>query len=142
MAQEFQGVYNPADVDIIVNGVTLQGVDEASFIEVERTKPEEYMARVGAKGDFTFVKNLDKSGKIKVSLKQNARRSQEFLSSLNESDAVFATQIVRRGAGFREMVQATTCVIGLRPRLGMSDTEQARQWEILAGVLLETDKPA
>jgi hypothetical protein len=142
MSQEFQGVYNPADVDIIVNGVTLQGVDEANFIEVERMKPEEYTARVGAKGDFTFIKNLDKSGKIKVTLKQNARRSNEFLASLSESDAVFACQVVRKGPGFREMVQATTCVIGLRPRLGQGAEEGPRQWEILAGVLIETDKAA
>lgn len=140
MAQEFQGKYNPNDVDIIVNGVTIQGVDESNFIEVERTKPEEFMARVGAKGDFTFVKNLDKSGKIKLAVKQNATRAMSFLSSLSEAEAVFPVQVVRKVGGYKEFVTATTCVIGLRPRQNFSDTEQARQWEILAGVLIESNK--
>ncbi len=140
MSQEFQGKYNPDDVAIIVNGVTIEGVDESTFIEIERMKPEEYTARVGAKGDYTYVRNLDKSGKIKITLKQNARRSMNYLASLLEADAVFDTQVVRRAGGFKELAMATTCVIGLRPRLNFAAEELPRQWEILSGKITETDK--
>lgn len=139
MSQEFQGVYDPSQVDIIVGGVTLQGVDEGTFVETERMKPEEFTAKAGARGDFTFIKNLDRTGKIKITLKQNAARGNEYLSSLNESDAVFDAQIVRKG-NYKELASATTCVIGLRPRLNHGDTESPRQWEILCGVLKETAK--
>jgi hypothetical protein len=140
MAQEFQGKYNPEDVNIIVNGVTIEGVDEQTFVEIERLKPEEYMVKVGAKGDYTYVRNLDRSAKIKITLKQNARRSMNYLASLLESDAVFDTQIVRKAGPYKELVQAINCVIGLRPRINFAAEEQPRQWEVLSGKLTETDK--
>lgn len=138
--QKYLGVYNPADVVISVGGIVIEGVDEGSFIEIEREKPEEFMAKVGARGDVTFVKNLNRAGKIRLNLKQNAARDHAYLASLAESDAIFDVQIVRAGGGYRELVSAQQCVIGQRPRNNFADDEQQRQWDILAAKIVEINK--
>lgn len=138
--QKYLGVYNPADVVISVNGIVIEGVEEGTFIEVERDKPEEFLAKVGARGDVTFVKNLNRAGRVRITLKQNATRDHAYLASLAESDAIFDIQIVRTAGGYKELVSAQQCVIGQRPRNNFADDEQPRQWEILCAKIVEINK--
>lgn len=135
--QQYLGVYSPDNVDVIVAGLTIDGLGE-EMIEVERLDPEDFKAKVGPKGDTTFVENLNRAGKIKISVKQNAGNAQKYLRALSAARSLFAVQIVAKGS-YTELVNATTCVVGLTPRKNFKADEQDRVWEILAAQIIEQD---
>lgn len=138
---DFLGTYSPGDVQILVNGRTLRGVADGSFIEVERNKPEEFTTKTGARGEGTFVENLDKSGTIKFHIKQNATDENTFLHSLLAGKAVFPVQIIR-ARDYTEKVLSLNSMIKVRPRKSFSQDEETRVWEISCIRIDETDTAA
>lgn len=135
--QQYLGVYSPKNVEVIVAGLTIDGLGE-EMIEVERLDPEDFKARVGPKGDVSFIENLNRAGKIKISLKQNAGNGQKYLRALSSARSVFAVQIVSKSS-YQELVNATTCVVSVSPRKNFKADEQDRVWEILAAQVIEQD---
>lgn len=135
--QQYLGVYSPKDVDVIVAGLAIDGLGE-EMIEVERLDPEDFKARVGPKGDVTFIENLNRAGKIKISIKQNAGNGQKYMRALSGARSVFAVQIVSKSS-YQELVNATTCVVGVTPRKNFKADEQDRVWEILCAQVIEQD---
>lgn len=135
--QQFLGVYSPKNVDVIIAGLTIDGLGE-EMIEVERLEPEDFKARVGPKGDVTFIENLNKAGKIKISVKQNAGNAQKYLRALSSARSLFAVQIVSKSS-YNELVNATNCVVSLTPRKNFKADEQDRVWEILGAQVIEQD---
>lgn len=63
------GTYDPKSVSVIVNGYTVSGFAEGTFVKVERVKPETYITHVGAHGEVGRTKNTDKTGRITITLK-------------------------------------------------------------------------
>jgi len=135
--QQYLGVYSPKNVEVIVAGLTIDGLGE-EMIEVERLDPEDFKARVGPKGDVSFIQNLNRAGKIKISIKQNAGNAHKYLRALSSANSVFAVQIVSKGS-YTELVNATTCVVSVSPRKNFKADEQDRVWEILAAQVIEQD---
>lgn len=135
--QQYLGVYSPKNVEVIVAGLTIDGLGE-EMIEVERLDPEDFKARVGPKGDVSFIENLNRAGKIKISVKQNAGNAQKYLRALSSARSVFAVQIVSKSS-YQELVNATTCVVSVSPRKNFKADEQDRVWEILAAQVIEQD---
>ena len=134
------GIYTPGDVFCIVNGRTLTGYSENTFIITERDDENEFLPRTGAQGDFTFQENLNRSGQITVTLKQNASDN-TFLRSLLEGKAQFLVEI-KATHNYQEIVRGTTCMIKVAPRKEFAQEESDREWVIGVGELIETDKAA
>jgi len=135
---DFLGVYSPDNVNLIVVDRKIKGFADGEFIRTERAKEDEYTAKVGAKGDFTFVKQTDKSGHIVFTLKQNAEDN-KYLQALKEAQTVFPVRIVSNGA-YRELAASVFSMIGVAPRKAFDVDEGPREWRIVCGELLETDK--
>jgi len=132
------GIYSANEVDTNVNDRTIEGFDEGDFVETERDEAEEFKTRVGAKGDFTFVKNPNKAGRIIIRLKQNAPDNQ-FLQSLKESEAIFPVEVIARH-GYKEIAKSEAAMISIAPRKKHGKEENMREWVFCVGELVETDK--
>ncbi len=139
---EFNGVYSPGDVVLVVGTRTMQGFADGTFIEVERAKGDEFTTKVGAKGEGTFVENLDKSGKIKFHIKQNASEEHEFMQSLYASKSIFPVVMTRTRDGHTEKAISPQSMIGVRPRKSMSQDEENRVYEIACIRIDENDTAA
>lgn len=59
--------YSPDQVIIIFNGLRLRGFAKDTFVEVERDEAT-YMKYVGALGDVCRTRNLNKGGKVTLTL--------------------------------------------------------------------------
>lgn len=133
------GLYSPGNVTIVVNNRTIRGVADGEFIRTERNTPEEFRTKAGAQGDFVYEENLDKTGSIIIVLNQNSPDN-TFLQSLLDGKSVFQTAIVSR-QNYKEEAKASTCMIGQRPRPTMGQETTNKEWTIICGRLIETDKP-
>lgn len=69
MADAPLGTYDPKQVNLTLNGVTIVGYADGTFIKVERVDPEIYKLHVGAHGEVARTKNPNKAGKITFTLK-------------------------------------------------------------------------
>ena len=63
--------YSPDQVKISFSGITVTGFQDGTFVEVERSE-DQYTTHVGSLGDVTRTRNLNKTGKITVTLMQHA----------------------------------------------------------------------
>lgn len=132
------GVYNPGEVFAIVRGRTIQGYADDEMIRTERTDANEFLATAGVQGDYTFQKNLDKTGLIILTLKQLSPDN-VFLRSLLEGSSLFTVEINAQHNHI-ELVRAVNCMIGVAPRPILGKLENNREWQIAAGELIETNK--
>ena len=132
------GIYDPANVNLIVQARDIKGFGEETFIETERADENEALTKVGAKGDFTFVINKDKSGDLIFRLQQNTPDN-AFLQSLKEAKSIFACAVTHNGQ-LKELVAAPVCMIKVAPRMIFGKDETEREWRITAGELIETAK--
>jgi hypothetical protein len=130
MSVENNGLYSPDQVQLIVRGRTMQGFGDGTFIEWKYNKPEKFSTKTGAKGEGTFVENLDRSGVFTVHIKQNAAAEHQFLRSLLNSKAVFTTQLLRVIPGYSEAGNATNCMIKTEPQKSYAQDEETYIWEI------------
>lgn len=138
MAQNL-GVYSPGNVNVIVNNRTIGGLADGEFVRTERNTPEEFRTKAGAKGDFVFEENLDKTGSLIIVLNQNSPDN-TFLQSLLDGKSVFSAAIVSRN-NYKEEAKASFCMIGTRPRSTMGQETVNKEWTIICGRLVEVDKP-
>lgn len=135
---EHNGKYSPRNITLQVGSRVIQGFHDSEFIRTERNNEDDFTVFAGAQGDFAFVENLDRSGSIVFTLQQNARDN-VYLSNLIESKSVFPVRLVHNGP-FKELVVATTAMVGRRPRKSFSQEYAGREWVIIVGRLQETDK--
>ncbi len=138
MAGQNYGVYNPDEVNLIINGWNAEGFAEDEMIRTERLNENEFTAKVGAKGDFTYVKNLNKAGNFIATFKQ-ASPSNIKLQALKESGALFPVVLTTKH-NHQELASGTSCMIGIAPRKTFGKDENDREWNLITGELLETDK--
>jgi hypothetical protein len=76
--------YDPKQVQVIVNGVALQGFSEDSVVKVTR-QADAFTQTIGVDGEGTRSKSNDHSAEIEVSLKQSSE-SNVVLSALANAD--------------------------------------------------------
>jgi hypothetical protein len=140
MADQNLGLYSPKNVNVDIAGRLMGGFGNGTFVETERNNPNEFSTKAGSQGDFTFIENPDKSGLIRLHIKQNAGADQQHLTGLLESKAVFPVNITHKGT-YKEIISATHAMIKTQPRKSFADDEETRVWEIAVGKLTETNKP-
>lgn len=138
MALQNLGVHNPAEIFTIVNNRTIQGYADDEMVRTERTDPNEFLATAGAQGDYTFQKNLDRTGLIIITLKQLSPDN-VFLRSLLEGSSLFVVEI-KAQHNHIELVRGVNCMIGVAPRPVQGKLENTREWQIAVGELIETNK--
>jgi len=63
--------YSPAQVKITFGGILISGYAEGTFIEVERNE-DRYTTQVGSLGEVTRTQNLNRTGKVTLTLMQHA----------------------------------------------------------------------
>lgn len=132
------GIHDPDEIFTIINDRTIQGYADDEMVRTERTDPNEFLAVAGAQGDYTFQKNLDRTGLIIITLKQLSPDN-VFLQSLLEGSSLFAVQIVQQ-QNHKEIVKGVNCMIGVAPRPVLGKLENNREWTIAVGELIETRK--
>lgn len=91
------GVYDPEKVTIdiispVLGNHRVSGFGEGSFITAERTDPELYKAKVGAHGDTTLARNLNRTGKYSIILSQGSPSLAKF-DALKEINTPFAVKV-------------------------------------------------
>lgn len=87
--------YDPQKVNLVVNEVVITGFADGSMIEVERNEDAIY-PYVGTKGEVSIAESADRTGTIKVTLKQTSP-SVAYLNTLAKQkgdDASFPVSIV------------------------------------------------
>ena len=135
----FLGTYNSADVETIINGRTLSAYGAEPHIAAARNEENEFDTVVGVNGDFTYVKNNDKSGSVSINLKQLSQDS-IYLSSLAEAEAIFTIVVRHKNEALTEIINIVQGIVMTRPRLEFNKSDTDRLWVLGAGSLSETVK--
>jgi hypothetical protein len=138
MGDQNLGVYDPNQVFFSIGAREVQGYSDEEFIRTERIDENEASVRVGAHGDFTFQINPNKAGLVFLRLKQLSPTN-IYLQSLKEAKSVFPIAI-RQKHSFTELVAGTQCMIAVAPRKTFGVEESDKEWQIVVGELIETDK--
>jgi|GEM_PF-404983 len=94
MADEKVRQYDPRDVAVVVDGHTVVGFADGTFVEAEKNEDEVTMD-VGAQGDVTFVDAADNTGTITLTLKHNSPSIAKFME-LRKSKEPFSIRITDR----------------------------------------------
>lgn len=94
---ELLGIYDPEKVSMqiihpILGSLRVTGYGEGSFITGERTDAELYKAKVGAHGDTTLARNLNRTGKISVVLSQGSPTLSKF-DAIKELNSAFSVKV-------------------------------------------------
>lgn len=79
--------YTPDKFTVSFKGVNITGFQDGTFIEVERDE-DGFTKHVGALGDVTRVRNLNRAGKVTITLIQAAPTNDQ-LSAIASSDEQF-----------------------------------------------------
>ena len=76
--------FDPSKVTLSMGGVNIGGFADGTFISAERSN-DSYSKTVGADGDTTRVRSVDKSGEVTITLSQTSP-SNKTLSDLARDD--------------------------------------------------------
>ncbi len=87
---------DPTEVQINVGTLTLTGFADGSFIKLSRNTPELYKRKVGAKGEVSRSRVVDKSGTIEVTLKHTSPNNSQ-LYALAQNPATFPVTVLENG---------------------------------------------
>ena len=132
------GNYNPSDVIVRIGTRVIKGFADGTFVEVARNNPAELTPVPGAKGEYTFVENNDKTGTVTITLQADAE-SNIYMNSLSGSKAIVPIFISRKGKNVQELVTATEAVVQEKPQKSYDAENPARAWVIGAGNLIQSD---
>ena len=127
MAELLTGTYDPKAVNCIVNGFTLTGFAEGTFIKVERVDPELYKLHVGAHGEVGRTKNPNRAGKITVTLKSTSP-SNSILDAFKNLSAPIALAVLNK-SDRNFAVAATNAWISKDPAVEFGAEETNTEWE-------------
>jgi len=131
------GIYNINDVAAVVNGWTIQAPAGDKPYEVERTTPEDWKKKVGSRGDTTFVYQPDRSGIIKIRVKQNSLDDNKTLDDLAKSGAIFACEL--SNSVTKEKATSQFSMVGKIARVQFSAAdEEELEYEIVCAKIVET----
>lgn len=76
--------YDPSEVSVSFKGVNITGFMDGTFIDAEREE-DAFTKHVGATGDVTRTKNLNRTGKVTITL-MAASSSNDALMALHAAD--------------------------------------------------------
>ena len=79
--------YSPELMTVAFNGINITGFMDGTFIEIERNE-DGFTTHVGATGDVTRTRNLNRSGKVTLTLTQ-ASPVNDLLAAMHLQDEIF-----------------------------------------------------
>jgi len=121
--------YSPDQVVFSFNGVNVTGYFDGTFIEVERDE-DSFTKHVGALGDVTRTRNLNRSGKVTVTLKSEAPVN-DILAALNVADEQFGLNygaMMLSDLNGNMLVRATQAWIMKAPKVERAKESGSVQW--------------
>lgn len=135
-------LYDPGEVVVVFGAISLSGFAEGSFVEIERSK-EAFALKVGADGMVTRIRSRDRSGEIKVKLKQTAPANL-LLTAVAVSDEASPTGIgilpilVKDLLG-NSIATAKEAWVKKMPKGEYGTDETEREWVFTCAVLVQAE---
>lgn len=129
MADEKARQYDPREVAVVIDGHTVVGFADGTFIEAEKNEDEVSMD-VGAQGDVTFVHSADNTGTITVTLKHNSP-SNAKLFELRKNKEPFSIRISDRNFEGDVSVGGSQAMIQKAPAFSRGDSIEDTEWSLL-----------
>ena len=120
--------YDPTEVQVNVGTLTLTGFAEGSFIKVAKTTPELFKKKVGAKGEVSRSRVVDKSGTIEVTLKHTSPVNSK-LYAIAQNPATFPVSVIENAEN-KFAAAATEAWIEKMPSPEFSAEEPSAVWTI------------
>lgn len=77
--------YSPDQVKISFGGIAITGYMDGTFVDAERNE-DQYTMHVGSLGDVTRTRNLNKTGKVTITLMQHAPINELLQTKLSLDD--------------------------------------------------------
>lgn len=90
-------VYNPKNVNTVVDGVIVTGYQDGTMVQCARSN-DKFSMDVGSQGDVTFVENADDTGTITVTVKHTSPTA-SYLMSKAKSKTPFPVQVIDSNNG-------------------------------------------
>ncbi len=81
--------YSPDEVSMSFKGINITGIQDGTFIEAERNE-DAFTTHVGSNGDVTRTKNLNKTGKVTLTLMAESTTN-DLLMALHSQDEILGT---------------------------------------------------
>jgi hypothetical protein len=122
------GTYDPKKVNLIVDGYTVSGFADGTFIKVERVDPEVYKVHVGAHGEVGRTRNPNKTGKVTFTLKGTSPSNVIIDAGKNLSIPIAFAIINKSDQSFA--AAATNAWLSKDPTVEFGMEETNIEWEI------------
>ena len=128
--------YDPGQVITNIGGRDVTGYAPGTFVELKRNK-EAFTISVGSDGEITRVKSQDRSGTIKVTLKQDSPLNDYFssLATQDERTSDAAVPGIVKDANGTTLGSAQKLWVKKKPDTAFSDASENREWEFETGFL-------
>jgi hypothetical protein len=135
----YQGTYDPKKVNLIVDGVTISGFADGSFIKVARLDKELFKTHVGAHGEVGRTKNPNTAGKFTFTLLKESP-SNVVLDAFKNLSAPIALALMDKSDAMIVAV-ATNAWISTDPDLDFAIDDMKVEWEITCDELNKSFLP-
>lgn len=127
------GNYSPGDQTLTFAGHTIRGFAAGTYVALEFDSPA-FTKYVGAGGEVSRAKSMDKSGKVTITLAQTSK-SNEVLSALAKLDRASSggagiAPFLWRDRGGTSQYQAPEAWIAEQPKPEAGDAISTRVWVI------------
>ncbi|MCK5019048.1 MAG: hypothetical protein KAS32_18450 [Candidatus Peribacteraceae bacterium] len=133
-------LYNIKNTQMVVNEYTIQAPAGDTPFETQRITPEDIIAKVGSKGDFTFVVQPDKSGRFICRVKQNSSDDVKEIHALAEAKAIFPCKLIGTSA-HEEKATAQYAMVERVPEIVFNSADEAElEFAIITGAMVRTRK--
>ena len=129
--------YNPADVQLIVAGIPVEGYAAGTFINAGRIN-ESWRHVVGAAGEVARAKSNDKSGLVTLTLLQTALTNDLLsgLATLDEASGDGVGPLFLKDFSGRTLLTAGSCWIRKPADSEFGQEISNREWAIVCDELL------
>lgn len=128
--------YDPGLYVLTLFGLIIGGYADGTFIEIQREE-DAFFKKVGAGGEVSRTRNRNRSGSLKLTLKQTSATN-ELLSAkadLDEKGGVGYGAMLLKDLGGATIASCEQAWIKKRPSVGLAKEEGTREWEIDLGEL-------
>ena len=133
----FLGTYDPSKVTITLGTYTVTGFADGTFIKAAMTDAEIYKLHVGAHGESARTKNLNKTGKITLTLKQTSP-SNKILDAMKAS-GIPVPVMMKDSSDSTFVAAAANAWVSKDPDTERAAEESKIEWEITCDELLKSN---
>lgn len=128
--------YSPDQVTISFNGINVTGFMDGTFIDVEHEE-QAYTKHTGSLGDVTRTRNLNRTGKITITLMSGAP-SNDLLQAMYQQDRQFGTGVgafLVKDLGGNMVCRAAYAWIMKAPKIERAKESSPCVWQLEAADL-------